>query len=241
MESTGQQTLKHAAPVKINRSLPFARNIIVAWVAAISPAYSNAAQQVDSLTVAIRYEDALAVKCYDGHLPLYWPGQGAPPSPACRDLNIAIEDLNLKTKQASFSYFLGFRRQWLFSQLDRCSKFGMAGNEQMAMTCRTKILNAHDFLTQLAFGRGEGNPLITQWMGCSHELESDLEFGARCIVAARDMAPCQASATNHNDVVDYSQCITLLTSGAWTANPKALRISFDTPRTDAVRFFSHDP
>jgi hypothetical protein len=193
---------------------------------------------IDPLTADIQYEDALAVKCYRGHLPIV---QGD----ACHELTAAIDDIESRRQQAlgstGYSYFFAFHKQWLYRQVDECARLGMAGNEEMAETCKTPVLNANDFLAQLALGRGLGNPTLFQWAACSHELEANLELGARCIVAARDMAPCRPSPTNVNSIVDDYQCRMMFISGDWVANPKAQRISFDTPRPDTKDDFKIVP
>jgi hypothetical protein len=203
-------------------------------VLCVLPAYSGTDQQnivekTEPLMAEIRYQDALAVKCHDGH------GVGLSGPPECDRLQVVTLKISGKLRQlfSTTPYFFLFRDRFLFSQLDECANLGIAGNEELAVGCKTELLNAHDFLTQLALGRGLGNPSLVQWIGCSSQLESNLEMGARCIVAARDMVPCRANLSNPNGVNDYAQCMSILTDGDWTANPKALRIRFDAPRADA--------
>jgi hypothetical protein len=208
-------------------------------ISLVRHASANIVQETEPIMADVRSQDAFAVKCYDGHFPMYFPSPGIAPSHDCGEVNRLSDTIAVKLNQrfpgAGYSWFFLFRERFLFSQIDACAKLGAAGNEEMATTCRRGVLNAHDFLTQLALGRGLGNPSITQWIACSHELESNLEMGARCIVAARDMASCRPDPNDRNKVADYNQCMTLLTSGDWIANPKALAISFDSPRVDARR------
>ena len=79
------------------------------------PSADRNAQSIDplvqSIMIEIRYEDALAVKCYTGHLPFHWKStqlrstnSQQSQNSACNDLDTASDDLGSKLNQATAKY-----------------------------------------------------------------------------------------------------------------------------------------
>lgn len=201
-------------------------------VAVAMPLHSKTVQ-LDPLTADILLEDALAVKCMLGY-------SINPHSSFCDQFEGIRKRMREWTQQAleakQYVEFMGTHEISLTAQLAQCAGYGLAGDEGMSIRCRTTVLNAHDYLTLLAFGRGTVWAPEIHWTMCSQIMSSNLEMGARCMVAVRDIAPCQTQA-NNRDLVDYLQCFTLINNGDWMANPKARRLSFDAPRADARKDF----
>lgn len=110
----------------------------------------------------------------------------------------------------------------IHEQNGRCQEYGAAGNPEMQTLCYSELVNADEFLTQLA----QHSPVPQLgWTLCLSDISDDFSLGARCIVAFEDI--CRLNSDGQ--LLDYSRCLQTMTSRAWVVNPKASALSFNRP------------
>lgn len=124
-------------------------------------------------------------------------------------------------------WYLAIRANLLQQQLLRCEQFADAGNEDVAHDCRNELFNADDFLT--AHARRSVIP-ANAWLLCSQPITYELALAARCIVAIEDRC-----AVRDQQLEDLPRCAAMIDSGAYTANPAALRLDLSRPNPKAGR------
>jgi hypothetical protein len=167
--------------------------------------------------------DRTALQCHNGHF--------SPLAINCtRDAFEALrKDLH---EVVTYHYFANLMHEFgLGSQLDECGRYELAGDKDLAYTCRLATINAADYL--VLFGISSHNPPITIWISCGMEGESSMEMMARCMVAAGNMDAC---AFYPNGALAHEMdCRTMLSGGNWVANPQAQAMRFDKPHPAVTR------
>lgn len=110
----------------------------------------------------------------------------------------------------------------LRNQLDNCENFKAAGNPSLYKSCRTRTLNAHDYLLDRA-----NNSKLPQagWSFCSDQIQYDFPSGAQCLAAVELLCP----PDENKEFADFNQCYKVMTSGAWVSNPTIQRMTFTAP------------
>jgi hypothetical protein len=119
--------------------------------------------------------------------------------------------------------FQPIHREWLLeSQLRACQQLGAAGDPGAANRCSIRTKNAFDVIK----ARSETSHLpLSVWGYCAQFWMDDMTLGARCITAAEDI--CKTSSPGV--LQDQMECLKVMGSGAWVANPKARSLTFDAP------------
>lgn len=119
-------------------------------------------------------------------------------------------------------WFKGAHVLLLRTQLNNCENFKIAGNTGLYKTCRTRTLNAHDFLLDRA---ATSKLPVSGWSFCSDHIQHDFPIGAQCIAAVELLCP----PDKNKEFADFNQCYSVMTSGAWISNPSIRRMSFTAP------------
>ena len=119
-------------------------------------------------------------------------------------------------------WFRGVHEVLLRDQLDNCENFKAAGNASLYKTCRTRTLNAHDFLLE----RANTSKLPgVGWSFCANEIQYDFPTGGQCLAAVELLCP----PDENKEFADFNQCYKVMTSGAWISNPTIQRMTFTAP------------
>lgn len=137
--------------------------------------------------------------------------------------NLAQETIpTTNTAGQGGSWFRSAHGLLLRDQLEGCENFKVAGNASLYQTCRTRTLNAHDYLLDRA---NISKLPLTGWSFCSNQIQYDFPSGAQCLAAVELLCPPDES----NEFKDFNQCYKVMTSGAWVSNPTIQRMTFTTP------------
>lgn len=78
---------------------------------------------------------------------------------------------------------------------------------------------AYAFMHRMAYSVAIPMPA---WATCTEKAIYDIDVGARCIAAGKEICKADENGT----AMDYSQCVRIMTSGAWIANPAARKLQF---------------
>lgn len=119
-------------------------------------------------------------------------------------------------------WFRGAHGLLLSTQLDNCENFKAAGNASLYKSCRTRTLNAHDYLLDRA---NISKLPQTGWSFCSDQIQYDFPSGAQCLAAVELLCP----PDENKEFADFNQCYKVMTSGAWISNPTIQRMTFTAP------------
>lgn len=112
------------------------------------------------------------------------------------------------------------KRLLLLSQNQQCDDLGVAeGNQKSAARCKARIEKAYQWLKKTAYLSALPAPV---WASCLNVTSYDVTMGARCVAAGR--AICQAD--EYGQARDYAQCVRIMSTGAWVANPAAISLRF---------------
>jgi hypothetical protein len=119
-------------------------------------------------------------------------------------------------------YFLIAHDIILRNALAECKNLGAAGNEELATRCENETRNAHNYLLDRA---NHSRVTDVVWGLCGRTINADLSMGARCITAGEHI--CKLGL--NNELLNYMQCMQVMSSGAWIANPEASALDFSGP------------
>lgn len=108
----------------------------------------------------------------------------------------------------------------LRAQRQQCQDMGIAaGNPKGAAQCTERLERAYAFMHRMAYSVAIPMPA---WQTCAEKAFYDIDLGARCIAAAKEICKADENGT----AMDYGQCLRIMTSGAWIANPSARALRF---------------
>lgn len=128
-----------------------------------------------------------------------------------------------RTAKAGGAMFLrGAAGYYWNREMANCRDMGIAsGDIAKQQRCEDASTNAGAYLVNMAYS----SPLPdTVWSMCASRWTISLDLGARCIAAATEICP----VTPEGEAVDFPTCYRIMQGAAWTANPTAHALNFNS-------------
>ncbi|MCB4360913.1 hypothetical protein [Quatrionicoccus australiensis] len=108
----------------------------------------------------------------------------------------------------------------LKEQRQQCEDMGIAaGDQKGAARCLNYLERAYSYMRRQAY---EVAIPAVGWSICMDKAAYDIDLGARCIAAAKEICKADENGT----AMDYSQCVRIMTNGAWVTTPAARALRF---------------
>lgn len=108
----------------------------------------------------------------------------------------------------------------LREQRQQCEDMGSAaGDQKGAARCVNYLERAYSYMRRQAY---EVAIPAVGWSICTDKAIYDIDLGARCIAAAKEICKADENGTAR----DSNQCLRIMSSGAWIANPAARALRF---------------